>query len=452
MCEGPLFKKMLFYTVPIILASVLQLLFNAADLVVVGRFCGSISVAAVGGTGAIINLTVSLFVGLSMGAGVVVAQSIGARSKAAVQDAVHTAIPLAAVGGVILTFVGVFGARTFLRLMGTPNDVIALSTTYMRIYFCGVISLMLYNFGSAILRAVGDTKSPLIYLTAAGILNVILNIIFVKYFNLNVAGVALATTISQTLSAAMVIINLLRRTDDCRLSLKKLRFTAKTVSRILRIGLPSGIQSAMFSVSNVLIQSSINSLGSVVMSGSAASSNIEGFIFISMNAYHQTSVNFVGQNVGARRFDRVKRITWLSVLMVSVTGVVLSTLTLIFAKPLLSIYIVDSNDAINYGITRLGIFAAVYFTCGIMDVLTGAMRGMGASTVPMLISVFGVCGIRILWIYTAFRANHTLECICYSYPISWIITVAVDFAAFFLIKRRLQKRLNYLDTAEHVLE
>ena len=304
MLEGPLFPNIIRYTVPIILTSLLQLLFNAADLVVVGRFCGSVSVAAVGATGAITNLMINFFIGLSVGVGVAVAHGLGSREERVVHCTVHTALPTALISGAFLTVFGIAFSETFLKLMGTPDSVLPLSAVYMRIIFGGITFNMVYNFCASILRAAGDTKSPLIFLMFAGTLNVILNVIFVTQFHMNVAGVALATIISQGLSAVLVVIALMRRTDSCRLQLNKMRFYKPQLEKIIRIGLPAGIQSSLFSISNVLIQSSVNSFGDVFMSGNAAAGNIEGFVYVCLNAFQQTAVNFAGQNAGARQYRR----------------------------------------------------------------------------------------------------------------------------------------------------
>jgi len=445
MLQGPLFKGIILYTIPIILTSLLQLLFHAADLVVVGRFCGSISVAAVGATGSITNLIVNLFIGLSVGAGVTVAQFLGAREEDAVHRTVHTAIPAALVSGAFLTVVGICFSETFLRMMSTPGDVLPLSSLYMKIYFGGIAFTMVYNFAASILRAAGDTKSPLVFLTVSGVVNVVLNLFFVMVLHMNVAGVALATTISQAISAILVVRALMKRTDACRLDLKKLRFYGLELKKIIRIGLPAGIQSSLFGISNVLIQSSINSFGGVLMSGNAAAGNIEGFVYVSMNAFHQTAVNFIGQNVGAGQYDRVKKIVWTCLGCVTVVGLAVSMTAYALGETLLSIYITDSQEAISYGLLRLSYVCIPYFICGLMDVSTGALRGMGASFAPMVISVLGVCGIRIGWVSTIFRipAFHTPQSLYISYPISWFITFACQMIAFFLIYK---KHTSYFGT------
>lgn len=436
MLEGPLLGSIILYTVPIILTSVLQLLFNAADLVVVGQYCGSLSVAAVGATTYITNLLVNFFVGLSVGAGVTVAHGIGGHQAEEVHRTVHTTLPMALVSGVILTVVGVSCSETFLRMMDTPASVLPLSATYMKICFGGVTFTMVYNFCAAILRAAGDTRSPLIFLTFAGVLNVLMNLFFVRVLNMNVAGVALATTISQGVSAILVVMALMRRTDDCRLELKKMRFYGAQIKKIIRIGLPAGTQSALFSISNVLVQSSVNSFGEVFVSGNAAATNIEGFLFASLNSFHQTAVNFVGQNAGAGQYDRVRKTVWICLGSVMVTGMALSAAVCGFGEQLLRIYITDSPEAIGYGMLRFYGVASLYFLCGMMDVSTGALRGMGASVVPMVICLLGACGFRILWVATVFQAYPTPQGLFACYPISWTITLLCQMAAFFIVYRR----------------
>ena len=444
MLEGALLPNIISYTIPIILTSILQLLFNAADLVVVGRFCGSLSVAAVGATGSITNLMVNFFIGLSIGAGVAVAHGIGSKEDEMVRNTVHTAIPMALISGMVLTVIGIAFSEYFLKLMGTPDTVLPLSAVYMKIYFAGITFTMVYNFCAAILRAVGDTRSPLVFLTLSGIINVVLNVVFETLLDLNVAGVALATTISQGISAALVVWALMKRTDACRFVPKDMRFHRIQVAKIIRIGLPAGIQSSLFSISNVLIQSSINSFGDVFMSGSAASANIEGFVYVSLNAFHQTAVNFIGQNSGAKQFQRVRRIFLLCLICVAVVGIGLGTLVWAVGPQLLSVYIPDSPEAVSYGMIRLSYICLPYFVCGLMDVTTGSLRGLGASFVPMLISVLGVVGIRAGWIFTIFQLPgfHTPQCLFSSYTISWFITFLCQLTAFVLIYRKLARSQN----------
>ena len=438
MLQAPLISGILFYTIPIILTSVLQLLFNAADLVIVGRFCGSISVAAVGATGAITNLIVNLFMGLSIGAGVTVAHAIGSREEEATHRTVHTALPVALVSGIVISIIGVFLAPTFLTLMGTPENVLPLSSVYMRIYFSGMVFTMVYNFCASILRAAGDTKSPLIFLTIAGVINVALNVVFVTALHMNVAGVALATIISQAFSAVMVVVTLMRRSDACKLELKKLRFYRPQLVKMVRIGLPAGIQSSLFSISNVLIQSSINSFGDVLMSGNAAANNLEGFLYVTLNAFHQTAVNYIGQNAGARQYRRVLKIITLCLIYVIVFGLVGGGLLCAFGPQLLGIYITDSAEALAYGELRLMYLAIPYFLCGMMDISTAALRGMGESVIPMIISILGVCGIRVGWVCTIFQieAFHTPQSLYLSYPISWVIVFVCQMIAFRKVFRK----------------
>lgn len=449
MLHGPLFSSIITYTIPIMLTGLLQLLFNAADLVIVGRYRGSLSVAAVSATGAIINLIVNLFIGLSVGAGVAVAHGLGGQQDEEVHKTVHTALPVALVSGIVLTIVGVLFSRTFLELMGTPIGVLPLSTTYMQIYFAGMTFSMVYNYCAAILRAAGDTKSPLIFLTISGVVNVGLNVLFVTAFHMDVDGVALATTISQAISAVLVVIALMRRKDACKLYLRKMRFYKKPLLKMIRIGLPAGIQGSLFSISNVIIQSSINSFNSeVLMSGNGAASNLEGFVYVMMNSFHQTAVNYIGQNKGAHQFSRIKKVFGICTLYVAVVGFIAGFSIWYYGRDLLGIYITDNSLSIEYGIRRLTYIALPYFVCGLMDVSTGGLRGLGASTVPMIISVLGVCGIRILWIYTIFQIPqfHTLECLYLSYIISWLVTFTAQTIAFIVVYKK-QKRKDPLRIA-----
>ena len=441
MLEGPLLGSIISYTIPIILTGFLQLLFNAADLIIVGRFCGELSVAAVGNCGSISMLIVNLFVGLSVGTSVTVAHAIGAGSREDISHTIHTALPTAIVSGMIVAIIGVFGNRTFLTMMGTPDTVLPLSSVYMKIYFMGMPFIMVYNFCASILRATGDTKSPLILLTLAGVINVGLNVIFVTQFDMNVAGVALATTISQAIAAILVVISLMKRNDSCKLILSKMHFYKPQLVKIIRIGLPSGIQGSLFSISNVLIQSSINSFGDIVMSGNAAAANIDGFLYVILNAFHQTALNYIGQNAGARKYDRVKRVLTICLISVCIVGISVSTVAYLAGPTLLSFYIPDSAEAIGWGMVRLTFLCIPYFLCGMMDVSTGALRGMGASVAPMIISVLGVCGIRISWISTIFQMPqfHTPQCLYASYTVSWIATFTCQMIAFFLIYRKRTK-------------
>ena len=436
MINGPLLKSIISFTIPVILTGVLQLFFNAADLMVVGRYCGSNSVGAVGSTTSLIHLIINVFIGISMGVGVCTAQALGAKDDKAVSKTVHTAIPTALICGGFLTIFGYFNCETLLGWMSTPEELLDLSALYCRIYFLGMVANMVYNFGAAILRAAGDSRSPLVFLTIAGILNVILNIIFVTTrLKMDVAGVALATIISQFLSAVLVVIALMRRTDACKLIFKRMKIDFAVIKKILKIGIPAGIQSSLFSISNVIIQSSVNSFGNVVVSGCAAASNIEGFTYTVMNSFYQTSLNFTGQNVGSGNYKRSLKVLKLCYLLVSICGITMGILTAVFSKSLLSIYITDSAEAISYGAIKIAYIGLPYFLCGLMEVTTGGIRGMGISTSPMLVSILGVCGVRLLWIFTVFADHrwHSLESLFISYPISWFVTFMGQLIIYFVI-------------------
>lgn len=435
MCNGPLFSKIFQYSIPLVLTGILQLFYNAVNIIVVGRFVGSHALAAVGSTSALINLIVNLFIGFSMGAGLVMANHYGAGQHKDANDTVHTAIAISVVSGFILTIFGVLMAKSLLQAMGTPEDVLDYAVLYMKIYFLGMPASMIFNFSSAILRAVGDTRHPLYYLSISGIVNVALNLIFVILFHMDVAGVAVATVISQYISLVLILL-LLVHSDGCiRLELRKIRFHRDKFFAIIKIGLPAGMQGMIFSISNVLIQSSVNSFGSVVMAGNAAAMNIEGFVYISMNAIYQAALNFTGQNVGAKKYNRIGRILGVCLILVTIAGVAFGGIGYLFAGDLLGIYNKDSA-VIATGITRMSYICLTYFLCGIMDVMVGSLRGMGYSVMPMLVSIAGVCGIRITWIYTIFAANHTLEALYVSYPISWTITAAIHLVCYVVVRRK----------------
>ncbi len=435
MCNGPLFHKIVIFAIPVMLSGILQLLFNAADVIVVGRYAGNQALAAVGSTGALINLLINVFVGLSVGANVLVARFYGSRQDSEVHDMVHTAIATALISGVFLVAAGCLLASPALQLMGTPEDVIDQSVIYMRIYFLGMPAMMAYNFGSAILRAIGDTRRPLYYLLIAGIVNVALNLFFVIEFHMGVAGVALATAISQTISAALVIRCLVKTNGVCHLELKELRISRDKLLKMIQIGVPAGLQGALFSVSNVLIQSSVNSFGSIAMAGNTAGSNIEGFVYTAMNSFYQTAISFTGQNFGAMKFKRIGRILLICQGLVIGVGLVFGNLAYLFGNVILRLYSPDA-EVIQYGLLRMSIIATLYFLCGMMDVMVGSMRGMGYSIMPMIVSLTGACGFRILWIMTIFQRIHTLECLYWSYPISWGLTFAVHLACWIVAYRR----------------
>ncbi len=439
MLTGKLFPAIVSYTIPIILTGLLQLLFNAADLVVVGAK-GDIYLSAVGATGAITNLIVNLFIGLSAGAGVTLAHAIGCKDDEAIHRTVHTALPTALIGGIVLTVAGVALAEDLLLLMKTPDEVLPYATLYMQIYFSGMIFNMVYNFCGALLRAAGDTKGPLLYLTIAGVINVILNLLFVLGFGMTVDGVALATILSQGVSAVLVVRALMRRTDAVRLHLRRMKIYGAQIGKIIRLGLPAGIQGSLFSISNVMIQSSVNSFGPVFMAGNTAASSIEGFVYVVMNAFHQTAINFCGQNMGAGKYDRVRRIMRICLGCVTVLGITAGCGVYLAREPLLRIYIIESEttaQSVEAGAVRMLYVCAPYFLLGLMDVTTGVLRGLGSSVAPMVISILGICVFRIGWIYTVFAAHPDDPSMLFvSYPISWLLTFAAEYAAFAILYHR----------------
>lgn len=435
MCNGPIFGKLLVFALPLMLSGILQLLFNAADIVVVGKFSGSHALAAVGSTGALINLFVNVFIGFSIGTNVLVAQYFGARDEKNVHETVHTSILLGIVGGFILIVAGMVFAKPMLEWMDTPEDVLSHAVLYMRIYFIGMPAMLVYNFGAAILRAIGDTRRPLYYLLSAGVINVILNLFFVIVLDMGVAGVATATVISQVVSAILIVRCLMHSDGIYRLDLHALKIHKTKMVHIAKIGLPAGVQGAVFSLSNVLIQSSVNSFGSIAMAGNTAAGNIEGFVYTSMNAVYQTALSFTSQNVGGRRQDRIPKIVFQCLAIVTVVGAVLGNLAYQCGPFLLNIYSSDP-EVIQYGMSRMQIICQWYFLCGIMDVAVGILRGMGYSVMPMLVSLAGACGLRVLWIFTVFVWKHSLFVLYLSYPITWTITLAVHFICFFVIWKR----------------
>lgn len=439
MCNGPLFSKIMFFSLPLMLSGVLQLLFNAADIVVVGQFAGSEALAAVGSTSSLINLLVNVFMGLSIGANVMVARYYGAGQEKELDEMIHTAILTSIVSGVLLVFIGVFFAKPALTLMGTPDDVINHSVLYMRIYFMGMPVMMLYNFGAAILRAIGDTKRPLYYLLLAGVINVILNLIFVIFFHMGVAGVAAATVLSQAVSAFLVLRCLVMSDSSVCLDLRRLRIKKDKLFKMIQIGVPAGLQGSMFSISNVLIQSSVNSFGSIAMAGNTAGQNLEGFAYTSMNALHQSAVSFTGQNYGARKFKRIGKITLICQGSVFVVGLCISMAIYIFSPWLLQLYSKDP-EVIQFGINRLAVICTTYYLCGMMDVMVGVLRGMGFSIAPMIVSLTGVCVFRVVWIYTIFAHFRNLQVLYISYPVTWTLTFLVQLVLFLVVYRKLCKQ------------
>lgn len=436
--SGPMLKKIILFSLPLAASSILQLLFNAADVVVVGQFAGSTALAAVGSNGALINLLVNLFVGLSLGANVVSARCFGAKDEQGVQNTVQTSVTLGIVSGILLAFVGFFAARGLLELMSCPEDVIDLSTLYLKIYFIGMPMTMLYNFSSALLRSVGDTRRPLYCLALAGIINVVLNLVFVIGFHLSVAGVALATIISQTVSACLVTWILTREKGALHLDLRHLGFHKGALIQILRIGLPAGLQSTVFSLSNVVIQSAINSFGSTIVAGNSAASNIEGFVYTAMNSFAQAAVTFTSQNMGARRYDNLDRVMRNCLLCAVVTGLVLGGGASLLGAQLLHFYSSDEM-VVAAGRARLHVIAATYLLCGIMDVLASCLRGRGYSVLPMIVSLVGSCLLRLVWIATVFQLFRSTTTLYISYPISWILTALVHLICLLVVRQKLKE-------------
>lgn len=435
MTQAPFLRSILLFALPLAASSMLQLLFNAADVIVVGHFAGNTALAAVGSNGSLINLLVNLFIGISVGANVVAARFFGARDTAGVGRTVHTSILLSLVGGVLIGILGFLVARPLLELVGSPSDVIDLAEIYLRIYFIGMPVTMLYDFGSALLRAVGDTQRPLICLAIAGVLNIILNLVFVIGFHMSVAGVALATIISQAVSAALVVIILVREQGPMHLDFRALRIYPPVLRQILQIGIPAGLQSTVFSLSNVVIQSAINSFGAIVVAGSSASSNLENFIYVAMNSCHQACVTFTSQNVGARKYCNINRVLSCCMAAVSVIGLALGLSASLFGTQLLQIY---SSDAavIAAGHRRLLVIASTYFLCGIMEVWVGSLRGMGSSVVPMIVSLLGSCVFRLIYVAFVFPLFRTEQVLYLSYPISWLVTLSMHAVCFLIVRRK----------------
>lgn len=438
MCNGPLLKKIILFAIPLMLSGVLQLLFNAADVIVVGRFTGNEALAAVGSTSSLINLLINLFVGVSVGANVLLGKHIGARDEENASKTVHTAVTFSLVVGIAMIFVGFFLSRPLLELMGTPEDVINLSVLYMRIYFVGMPAFMFYNFGAALLRAVGDTKRPLYFLTLAGIINVIFNLIFVIVFHMGVAGVALATIISEGISAFLVFLCLKGADGVLHLDHRSLSFHKDVAIQMMKIGLPAGLQGCIFSVSNVLIQSSVNSFGSIAMAGNTASANLEGFVYNAMNSLYQTSLSFTSQNMGAKKYKRVDKILIECLVIVMIVGIVMGGGAYLIGTSLLSIYSSDPQ-VISYGLLRMSLICVPYFLCGMMDVFVGSLRGMGYSVMPMLVSLTGACLFRIIWIFTIFATNRSLFILYFSYPVSWALTATAHLICYMIVRKKVFK-------------
>lgn len=438
MCSGPLLKKVLQFALPLMATGILQLLYNAADIIVVGRFAGKTALAAVSSTGSLINLIVNLFMGLSVDASVVVARRYGAGDYAGVNKVLHTAVTLSIVSGILVGIVGFSLSRTLLEMMDSPEDVIDQATLYLRIYFVGIPAAMVYNYCAASLRALGDTKRPLYYLSISGAVNVILNLILVIFFRMGVAGVAIATAVSQVVSMVLIVICLLR-TDGCiHLDPKKLRIDLPELKEVLKIGLPAGLQSSVFAISNVLIQSSINSFGSAVMAANGAAGNIEGFIYTAMNSISQATLTFTGQNMGAKKYNRILRILGACSVLVTAIGLIAGVAARLGGPVLLQLYTTEP-EVVAIGLVRLSFVGLPYFLCGLMEVAGGMLRGCGYSVTPMIVSMLGACAFRVIWIYTLFAAFPTLTMLYISYPISWLLTTAAHMVCFWFVWKKMPK-------------
>jgi len=438
MCNGSLFSKILIFALPIIAMNILQLMFNAADMIVVGRFSGKEALAAVGAAGPLINLIVNTFMGLSVGTAVVVAQDYGAGQASGLSDSVHTSISISIIGGLFVMAMGLIFWKPLLILMGTPEDILDLSVLYMKIYFVGVPVTMIYNFGAAILRAVGDSRRPMYYLFISGIVNVILNLFFIIVLHMSVDGVAWATVISQSLAMGLVMACLLRSDRGIRFIPRQIRIKGYKLKEIVRIGLPAGMQNFLFSISNVLIQSAVNSFGSVMVAATSASKNIEGFVGTAMNGYYNAAITFTGQNMGAKKYDRIDKIAKICTVLIFSTWIIMGGATLLFGRPLLGLYTSDS-EVIELGMQRMKVLMVAYFTCGMMNVFPGLSRGMGYSFLPMICTLIGACFMRIIWLKTVFVWSPTIVTLFACYPVTWGLTGLGQVGIFFYVRHRIRK-------------
>lgn len=441
MTKGPWLKKILIFSMPLMLTGLLQMVYNTADIVVVGRFAGPASLAAVGATSSLVNLILNIFLGMAMGSGVMSARYIGAEDDNRLSKCVHTAMSLSIICGFFVSIFGFFMSEKLLILMDSPADVLPLSTLYLQIYFLGAPASLVYNFGAAIVRSTGDTKRPLYILTSTGLVNIALNLLLVIRFTMGVAGVAIATITAQYISAVLIVIRLFKIEGSCRLSLKKLKIHTNELKKILLIGVPAGIQNSLFSFSNVVIQSTVNSFGSTAMSGITAGSNFESFVYICTNAISQTTMTFSSQNMGARKYDNLGKIYKRCILLAILIGGGMSVVGVIFRNQVVGIFSTDP-DVIEIGAARLAMILPFYFFCSLMDVGGGQLRGMGKSFEPMIITLLGSCGIRLLWVFVFFPKNPTLLYLYWAYPISWSLTFIVLFAFYFIIKRKIVRSDN----------
>ncbi len=444
MTQGPFLKKILVFSIPLMLTGLLQLAYNSADVIVVGRFVGKEALAAVGSTGSLVNLFLNVFLGLSMGAGVMTARHIGERDEKTVHECVHTAMLMSVICGIFIGAVGFFASSKMLKLMGVPDDVIELASLYLKIYFLGSPGLLVYNFGASIVRSTGDTKRPLYILTFAGAVNVILNLILVVFFHMGVSGVAIATIVSQYLSAIFIVIYLLRMPNACKLIFKELRIHKEELKSIVRLGLPAGIQNSLFSVSNVIIQSTVNSFGSVAMAGIAAGSNFDSYVYTCTNAVAQTTMNFTSQNMGAKKYSNIGKVYRYCLIITVVIGISMGSLGCLFGNQIVALFS-DDPEVIAIGADRLLLIMPFYFFCSLMDVAASQIRGMGKSFEPMIVSLLGACGIRLFWIYFILPLNHTLTFLYWAYPVSWSVTFFVQFALYFILTHQMKKKGLFAD-------
>lgn len=435
MTSGPLFKKIWIFSIPLMASGILQLLYNAADIIVVGRAVGKSALAAVGCTAPMVNLIVNLFMGLSVGSSVLISQLSGAGRKDELPKAVHTSVAVSIIGGLAVGLIGFIAAKPLLTLMGTPETFIDASVLYVRIYFCGMPAIGVYNFTSAILRAVGDTKRPMIFLLISGTVNVVLNLFFVIVCGMSVEGVALATVISQCVAAALTVSCLIKSDDELKLHIKEIKITGKYLKPIASIGIPAGVQGAIFSLSNMLIQSSINSFGDTVVAGSSAGSSLDGFIYTALNGISQATITFTAQNAGAGKYERIRKVITNCLISILITSVVLGIIFIFAGRLLLSFYNKDPY-VIDAGMVRLLWLAPTYFLCGFMEVFAGAIRGMGKSLLPTVVTLVGACGLRVLWLFTAFVLLPRPWVVYASYPISWLITAIAHACCFAVIYKK----------------
>ena len=439
MCNGSIMDKLISFSLPLMVSGILQLAFNAVDIIVVGRFSGSQALAAVGSTTALINVFTNLFIGISLGANVLAARFYAAGKDREMSETVHTSITLALISGITMAVIGVLLAKWALEIMGTPDDVIGQSALYMRIYFMGMPFFMLYNYGAAILRAIGDTKRPLIFLIISGIANAALNMTLVIIFHMGVAGVAIGTIISQLISCVLVLTCLYWSEGSYQLRFSKLKINGAYMEQIFQVGVPAGIQSTVINLSNALLQSSVNSFGSIAMAGYTAANNMLGFLYMSVNSITQACMSFTSQNYGVGKLKRMDKVLRDCVILSISIAAVLGGLAYCFGPQILTVYTSDPK-VINCGMEILAYTSITYFLCGIMDLFPGALRGMGYSAVPMVLSVIGTVGTRIVWVFGIFPNHRSLSVLFVSYPVSWIITIVLQVVCFYFVRKRVHQK------------